>query len=742
MAVTATTPIELVEQVYDRLAERVAIGRERLGRPLTLAEKILVNHLRDPQSQELERGRSYADFDPDRVAMQDATAQMALLQFMTAGLPEVAVPSTVHCDHLIQAKVERQHRPRSSRSTPTPRSTTSCASVSAKYGIGFWKPGSGIIHQVVLENYAFPGGMMIGTDSHTPNAGGLGMVAIGVGGADAVDVMTGFPFNVRWPKLIGVHLTGALSGWSAPKDVILKVAEILTVKGGTGAIVEYFGPGADSITATGKATICNMGAEIGATTSLFAYDDNMAALPQGHRPRGDRRRRQRGGRATCAPTPRCEPTRPTSSTRSSRSTSSTLAPLINGPAHPRPRPPGRRGRRRGRAPNGWPLEISSALVGSCTNSSYEDITRAASIARQAVGQGPARPRPSCSITPGLRAGARHHRARRPARRPRGHRRHRARQRLRPVHRPVGPHRRRRRRRSTRSSTATTATSRSATTATPTRWRSSRRPTRSSPCALAGTLDFDPLTDTLTNDAGEEVRLEPPVGEELPGAGLRPRRVGLPRAARRRRRRRGRRCRPTSDRLQLLEPFPAWDGNDYVDLPVLLKAKGKCTTDHISAAGPWLKYRGHLENISGNLFLGVDQRLHRRGRRRARTRSTARPSRSPTSPSTSTRPAWLGGRRRRELRRGLVPRARRHGAAVPQRQGDPRPQLRPHPRDQPQEAGRPAAHVRRPGRPTTRSARTTASGPRPGRPRARRAGARAAITKPDGTTDRLRGARTR
>src|SRR4051812_4422459 len=274
--VSATTPIELVEGVYATLPERAELGRQRLGRPLTLTEKILINHLLDPQAQELVRGESYADFNPDRVAMQDATAQMALLQFMTAGLPEVAVPSTVHCDHLIQAKVGASIDLGVAIDT-NQEVYDFLRSVSAKYGIGFWGPGSGIIHQVVLENYAFPGGMMIGTDSHTPNAGGLGMVAIGVGGADAVDVMTGFPFNVRWPKIIGVKLTGALSSWTAPKDVILEVARILTVKGGTGAIVEYFGPGAESISATGKATICNMGAEIGATTSVFAYDDSHDA---------------------------------------------------------------------------------------------------------------------------------------------------------------------------------------------------------------------------------------------------------------------------------------------------------------------------------------------------------------------------------------------------------------------------------------------------------------------------------
>src|SRR5256885_9439063 len=272
-AVTAGTPISLVEQVYERLDERVSLGRPRLGRPLTLAEKVLVNHLRDAHSQELERGRSYADFDPDRVAMQDATAQMALLQFMTAGLPSVAVPSTVHCDHLIQAKVAANIDLKFALDANS-EVYEFLRTVSAKYDIGFWKPGSGIIHQVVLENYAFPGGMMIGTDSHTPNAGGLGMVATGVGGADAVDVMTGGAFGVRWPELIGVHLTGSMSGWTSPKDVILKVADVLTVKGGTGAIVEYFGPGTESISATGKATICNMGAEIGATTSLFTFDDH------------------------------------------------------------------------------------------------------------------------------------------------------------------------------------------------------------------------------------------------------------------------------------------------------------------------------------------------------------------------------------------------------------------------------------------------------------------------------------
>src|SRR4051812_14043242 len=379
MAVTAGTPLSLVEDVYGRLRDRVAVGRSRLGRPLTLTEKILVNHLLDAESQQLERGRSYADFKPDRVAMQDATAQMALLQFMTAGLPTTYVPSTVHCDHLISAKVGA--RIDLGVAVDTNKEVYDfLRTVSAKYGIGFWGPGSGIIHQVVLENYAFPGGMMIGTDSHTPNAGGLGMVAIGVGGADAVDVMTGFPFNVRWPKVIGVKLTGSLSSWSSPKDVILEVARVLTVEGGTGAIIEYHGPGADSISATGKGTICNMGAEIGATTSLFPYDANMAAYLEAT-----------GREAIAAAADKvAEELRPDDGAFYDQLIEidlDELKPLINGPHSPDRAH--RVGAEVGKAAeeNGWPLEISSALIGSCTNSSYEDITRAASIARQASAKG-------------------------------------------------------------------------------------------------------------------------------------------------------------------------------------------------------------------------------------------------------------------------------------------------------------------------------------------------------------------
>jgi aconitate hydratase len=598
MAVEANTPIELIEGVYSTLEERVAIGRERLGRPLTLAEKILINHLDDPQEQEIERGRSYADLRPDRVAMQDATAQMALLQFMTAGLDEVQVPSTVHCDHLIQARVDGK--------TDLAVALESndevydfLESVSARYGVGFWKPGSGIIHQVVLEQYAFPGGMMIGTDSHTPNAGGLGMVAIGVGGADAVDVMTGFPFNVRWPKLIGVHLTGELSGWSAPKDIILKVAEILTVKGGTGAIVEYFGPGAESISCTGKGTICNMGAEIGATTSLFGYDAAMgrylkstareavadAADKVAHHLRAD-------DEVLADPSRFYD--------QVIEIDLSTLEPLINGPHTPDlARPVSQAGD--DARENGWPVEISYALVGSCTNSSYEDISRAASIARQAKAEGltcktdllvtPGSEQVRATITrDGLLAD------------------------LEAIGATVlanacGPcigqwarsdvqegdtntivtsyNRNFPKRNDGFSTTLAFVTSPETTVA----------------MALAGTLDFNPITDTLTADDGTEVRLAVPVGEELPSQGFDPGASGFlappPGGS-------GVEVvvSPTSDRLQLLEPFPAWDGKDFEDLPILLKAQGKCTTDHISAAGPWLKYRGHLENISGNLYLGA------------------------------------------------------------------------------------------------------------------------------------------
>jgi aconitate hydratase len=522
--------------------------------------------------------------------MQDATAQMALLQFMTAGLPTTAVPSTVHCDHLISAKVGAKIDLGVAVDT-NKEVYDFLRSVSAKYGIGFWGPGSGIIHQVVLEHYAFPGGMMIGTDSHTPNAGGLGMVAIGVGGADAVDVMTGFPFNVRWPKVIGVKLTGTLSGWSSPKDVILEVARVLTVEGGTGAIVEYFGPGADSISATGKATICNMGAEIGATCSVFGYDDNMAAYL---------RATGRADIATEADKVKSDlrPDDGASYDQTIEINLSTLTPLINGPHSPD------RAHRAGAAvgaaarENSWPLDISSALIGSCTNSSYEDITRAASVARQAAAKG-LKAKVELLVSPGseqIRAtierdglmadleaiGAT------------------------VLANACGPCIGQWERANEITSKPNTIVN-SFNRNFPKRNDGSANtlsfvtsPDTVIALALAGRLDFDPTVDTLTAPDGSQVKLDAPQGDVLPAKGydpgantfIAPPADGSGITVE---------VSPTSDRLQLLEPFPAWDGNDYLKLPILMKAKGKCTTDHISAAGKWLKFRGHLENISGNLF---------------------------------------------------------------------------------------------------------------------------------------------
>ncbi|MEM7338546.1 MAG: aconitate hydratase [Actinomycetota bacterium] len=607
MAVGPETPIELIEAVYATLDERIGAMKQRLGRPMTLAEKILTNHLDSPDA-EIERSVSYVDFRPDRVAMQDATAQMAWLQFMTSGLPEVAVPTTTHCDHLIQARDDGKKDLLAALDS-NDEVYDFLESVSAKYGGGFWKPGSGIIHQVVLENYAFPGGMMIGTDSHTPNGGGLGMIAIGVGGADAVDVMTGFPWNVRWPKMIGVHLTGELSGWSAPKDVILKVAEILTVKGGTGAIVEYFGPGANSLSATGKGTICNMGAEIGATTSIFGYDDAMA-----------RYLKSTGREATAdAANAVAHHLRSDDEVLANPADYydqvieidlSTLAPHINGPHTPDlAREVSALGAEA--AEKGWPLEISAALIGSCTNSSYEDITRAASIARQASAAG-LQVKTPLMITPGseqVRATIERDglladfaalgsevtvlaNACGPC---------------------IGQWDRSGDPGYTEGQANTIVTSYNrnfpkrndgdaATLAFVT------SPETVMALALAGTLDFDPLTESLTAPDGTEVRLDVPVGEELPAQGfdegesgfIAPPEDGSGIDVK---------VSPASDRLQVLQPFAAWDGNDFESLPILVKAHGKFTTDHISMAGPWLKYRGHLENISGNLYLGAVSAYH-------------------------------------------------------------------------------------------------------------------------------------
>jgi len=603
MAVYAETPIELIEGVYSTLDARLAAGRKRLGRALTLAEKVLINHLDDPD-QELERSVSYVDLRPDRVAMQDATAQMAWLQFMTAGLAKVAVPTTTHCDHLIQARDDGK-RDLLAANEDNAEVYDFLRNVSAKYDAGFWKPGSGIIHQVVLEQYAFPGGMMIGTDSHTPNAGGLGMLAVGVGGADAVDVMTGFAWNVRWPKAIGVKLTGSLSGWTAPKDVILKVAEILTVKGGTGAIVEYFGPGANSISCTGKATICNMGAEIGATTSLFGYDDAMgrylkstgreaiadAADAVAHHLRAD-------DEILADPAAYYDEV--------IEINLDTLTPHINGPHTPDlAREVGALGAEA--REKDWPLEISAALIGSCTNSSYEDITRAASIAREAAAKG-LKVKTKLMITPGseqVRATIERDglladfealgavvlaNACGPC---------------------IGQWDRSGEREPGTMNSIVTSYNRNfpkrndgdaATLAFVT------SPETVMALALAGTLDFDPIDGTLVNDAGESVKLSVPVGVELPPEGFDEGESGFiappDHAADIEIT-----VSPDSDRLQLLKAFDAWDGRDYEDMPILVQATGKFTTDHISMAGPWLKYRGHLENISGNLYLGAVNRFN-------------------------------------------------------------------------------------------------------------------------------------
>lgn len=591
--------IDMIKKVYANFPERIQAARKAVGRPLTLTEKILYAHLWQGNATEtFQRGTSYVDFAPDRVAMQDATAQMALLQFMQSGRTKVAVPSTVHCDHLIEAKVNSQ--------TDLARAVNESSevfdflsSVSNKYGIGFWKPGAGIIHQVVLENYAFPGGMMIGTDSHTVNAGGLGMIAIGVGGADACDVMAGLPWELKMPKLIGIKLTGKLNGWTAPKDVILKVAGILTVKGGTGAVVEYFGEGATSMSCTGKGTICNMGAEIGATTSTFGYDESMS------------RYLKATGREDIAAMADTIKEHLTGDAEVYANPSeyfdqvieinlSELEPHLNGPFTPDLATPISK-MKEAAAANNWPVKIEVGLIGSCTNSSYEDISRAVSLAKQVSEKG-LKLKSEFTITPGseqvrytierdgflevfdkigatvfanacgpcigmwARVGAEkaekntivHSFNRNFAKRADGN---------------------------------------------PNTYAFVGSPEMVTAMAIAGSLDFNPLTDTLTNDKGEQVKLDPPQGAELPPTGFAVEDAGYQAPAED-----GSHVQvkvsPDSKRLQILEPFPAWEGTDLKGLKLLIKAKGKCTTDHISMAGPWLKFRGHLDNISNNLLIGA------------------------------------------------------------------------------------------------------------------------------------------
>ena len=592
--------IDMIKKVYEVYPERIAKAREVLGKPLTLSEKILYTHLWDnPLVSAFERGKSYVDFDPDRVAMQDATAQMALLQFMQAGKSKVAVPSTAHADHLIQARDGAAADMERSNHT-NGEVFDFLSSVCDKYGIGFWKPGAGIIHQVVLENYAFPGGMMIGTDSHTVNAGGLGMVAIGVGGADAVDVMAGMPWELKFPKLIGVKLTGKLSGWTAPKDVILKVAGILTVKGGKGAIVEYFGEGALSLSCTGKGTICNMGAEIGATTSTFGYDESMrrylsATGRQDVVEAADKVAEHLTGDAEVYANPEKY------FDQVIEIDLNTLTPHLNGPFTPDLATPVAE-MKEAAAKNGWPTDIEWALIGSCTNSSYEDLTRAASIVKDATEKG-LTANAQLGINPGSeqvrytaerdglmdifnslngttiftnacgpcigqwdRAGAEKEE----------------------VNSIVHSFNRNFKKRADGNpNTMAFVTS----------------PEMVAAIAISGKLDFNPITDTLTNSKGEQVHLSDPTGVELPPRGFdvedngyqAPAEDGSSVVVK---------VDPTSDRLQLLTPFEPWNGENVIGAKLLIKAQGKCTTDHISMAGPWLKYRGHLDNISNNCLIGA------------------------------------------------------------------------------------------------------------------------------------------
>jgi aconitate hydratase len=591
--------IDMIKKVYETLPSKVEAARKLVGRPLTLTEKILYAHLHaDQQASVFERGKSYVDFAPDRVAMQDATAQMALLQFMQSGRPKVAVPSTVHCDHLITAK-NGANEDLAFANKESKEVFDFLGSVSNKYGIGFWKPGAGIIHQVVLENYAFPGGMMIGTDSHTVNAGGLGMIAIGVGGADACDVMAGLAWELKMPKLIGVKLSGKLSGWTAPKDVILKVAGILTVKGGTDAVVEYFGEGAISMSCTGKGTICNMGAEIGATTSTFGYDDSMS------------RYLKATGRADVAALADGVKEHLTADADVYANPSkyfdqvieinlSELEPHVNGPFTPDLATPISKLKEAALA-NGWPTKISVGLLGSCTNSSYEDISRAVSLAKQ-VSTKHLKAKAEYLINPGSeqirytikrdgfldvfdQIGAKvFTNACGPC---------------------IGMWDRMGAEKQEKNTIIHSFNRNFAKRAdgNPNTYAFVASPEIVTAMAIAGDLTFNPLTDSLTNEKGEQVKFDAPSGDELPTKGFAVEDAGFQAPAAD-----GSKVTinvsPTSDRLQLLDPFSAWEGVDLKGLKLLIKAKGKCTTDHISMAGPWLKFRGHLDNISNNMLIGA------------------------------------------------------------------------------------------------------------------------------------------
>ncbi|MDB5203350.1 MAG: aconitate hydratase [Ferruginibacter sp.] len=591
--------IEMIKKLYANIPGRIEAARKLVGRPLTLTEKILYAHLwGDAPKKPFERGNSYVDFAPDRVAMQDATAQMALLQFMQSGRTSVAVPSTVHCDHLIEAK-ENSKTDLDRAVHESSEVYDFLASVSNKYGIGFWKPGAGIIHQVVLENYAFPGGMMIGTDSHTVNAGGLGMIAIGVGGADACDVMAGLPWELKMPKLIGVKLTGKLNGWTAPKDVILKVAGILTVKGGTGAVVEYFGEGAVNMSCTGKGTICNMGAEIGATTSTFGYDSSMsrylsATGREEIAAMADQIQEHLTGDEEVYANPA------EYFDQVIEINLSELEPHLNGPFTPDLATPISK-MKEAAAANGWPTKIEVGLIGSCTNSSYEDISRAESLAKQVSAKGLSL-KSEFTITPGSeqvrftierdgfldtfgKIGATvFANACGPC---------------------IGMWARVGAEKAERNTIVHSFNRNFAKRAdgNPNTFAFVGSPEIVTAMAIAGDLNFNPLTDTLLNDKGEYVKLDPPSGYELPPRGFAVDDPGFQAPAAD-----GSHVQvivsPTSSRLQLLDPFTPWEGDNLLGLKLLIKAKGKCTTDHISMAGPWLKFRGHLDNISNNMLIGA------------------------------------------------------------------------------------------------------------------------------------------
>ena len=591
--------IEMIRRVYAGLGEKIVSARKLVSRPLTLTEKILYSHLSSklPETA-FERGKSYVDFNPDRVAMQDATAQMALLQFMQAGRPVVAVPSTVHCDHLIQAKTGAKED-LSVALDKNKEVYDFLSSVSNKYGIGFWRPGAGIIHQVILENYAFPGGLMIGTDSHTVNAGGLGMIAIGVGGADACDVMAGLPWELKFPKIIGVKLTGKLSGWTSSKDVILKVAGILTVKGGTDKILEYFGPGANSLSCTGKGTICNMGAEIGATTSIFCYDKKMSEYLRGTGRKDIADAADGVTEHLCGDKEVYE--NPSAYFDEVVEINlSDLEPHVNGPFTPDLAWPISKFADAVRE-NNWPSKLEVGLIGSCTNSSYEDISRAASVAKQAADAG-IKATSEFTITPGSElvrftverdgflgtfeniGGVVLANACGPC---------------------IGQWARHSDDPSRKNSIITSFNRNFAkrNDGNPNTHAFVASPELVTAFVLAGDLTFNPLKDFLTNSKGEKIKLAEPKGIELPINGFDVKDAGYQEPAKN-----GNAISvlvsPTSERLQLLDPFPAWEGTDLKGLKLLIKVKGKCTTDHISMAGPWLKFRGHLDNISNNMLIGA------------------------------------------------------------------------------------------------------------------------------------------